>query len=598
MKKALTIVLVLVALTECAFYTIGLAPQLPEKEVADRVVMQVDSFSTLIAGQLLPEAENREPDPQRLRQLFLQSRLAYKKFEWAAEYFNPTITHNVNGPPIPDAELSGFVTQPAGLQVIEGYLYPKYDPGKRRDIVRELKALLFNCTTYKNYYQHAIISNAQVLDAAKLEVFRVLTLGIAGFDAPLAKSGISESACSLRSLSGILAINAAGSSDINLKLKFSKAIGYLEKDTGFDNFNRAIFIRDYGNPLTAAINQVQQTLHLPPMRSRRLFRQNAATLFDAGAFDASAYIANADDTASADKIALGKKLFNDPSLSASGTLSCASCHQPDKAFTDGLVKNKASDGHGMLLRNTPTLLNAAFQPAEFADMRESSLEGQARDVIENKHEMNGSFAQITAMLSNNTVYTGLFAAAYPQTRKAGIGRKEITGALTAYEQTLSVLNSRFDEYMRGKLTAMSDEEVNGFNLFMGRAMCGTCHYMPLFNGTLPPLYNKIDAEVLGVPATADGRQLDSDHGRRAITHAVTDDNAFKISTVRNAARTAPYMHNGVFPTLQDVIDFYDRGGGVGMGLKVPNQTLSSAPLQLSAKEKQELIAFIETLNNG
>jgi cytochrome c peroxidase len=152
--------------------------------------------------------------------------------------------------------------------------------------------------------------------------------------------------------------------------------------------------------------------------------------------------------------------------------------------------------------------------------------------------------------------------------------------------------------MRGKLTAMSDEEVNGFNLFMGRAMCGTCHYMPLFNGTLPPLYNKIDAEVLGVPATADGRQLDSDHGRRAITHAVTDDNAFKISTVRNAARTAPYMHNGVFPTLQDVIDFYDRGGGVGMGLKVPNQTLSSAPLQLSAKEKQELIAFIETLNNG
>jgi cytochrome c peroxidase len=266
----------------------------------------------------------------------------------------------LNGPSVPESLSSGFVVQPTGLQVIEGYLYPRYDPDKRREIVRELKALLFNCNIYRNYYQHASISSSQVWDAAKLEVFRVLTLGIAGFDAPLAKSGLNESAYSLQSLSRILAFYPTDSDDRNLMLRFRKAIFYLETDTAFDSFNRAVFITAYGNPLTAAISQVQQNLNVPKIYSRRLLRPNAATLFDVGAFDAAAYTAYPDDTPTAAKIALGQKLFNDPSLSGSGTMSCASCHQAEKAFTDGLVKNKASDGHGLLLRNTPTLLNAGF----------------------------------------------------------------------------------------------------------------------------------------------------------------------------------------------------------------------------------------------
>jgi cytochrome c peroxidase len=230
-------------------------------------------------------------------------------------------------------------------------------------------------------------------------------------------------------------------------------------------------------------------------------------------------------------------------------------------------------------------------------MRETTLEGQAADVVENKREMNGSLKQIGSLLSKDTVYTRLFATAYPKSKKTGIGRKEITAAIAAYVRTLSILNSRFDDYMRGNRAAMDSEEVNGFNLFMGRARCGTCHYMPLFNGALPPLYTKMDAEVLGVPATPNGSQVDGDHGRNAITHAITDDHAFKISTVRNATQTAPYMHNGVFANLEEVIDFYDKGGGAGMGLNVPNQTLSIEPLRLSAKEKRELIAFIKSLNN-
>jgi len=255
------------------------------------------------------------------------------------------------------------------------------------------------------------------------------------------------------------------------------------------------------------------------------------------------------------------------------------------------------EGQGLLKRNTPTLLNAAFQPAQFYDMRANTLEAQVRDVIESKTEMHGSIKLLSARLSNDTVYRRLFAVAYPESAKSGPGQKEITGAIAAYVRTLSVLNSRFDAYMRGNRSAMDAGEVNGFNLFMGKAKCGACHYMPLFNGALPPSYTKVDAEVLGVPADPKGSRIDDDRGRNGITHATADDHAFKIPAVRNAAQTAPYMHNGVFASLEEVIDFYDVGGGAGMGIKIDNQTLSAEPLRLSAKEKKELIAFIKCLNN-
>ena len=594
MKKTLVICVLLIIAAANSMFTRARRLQGPEKEIAERIVMQIDSFSALLTNQLLPEAQKRETNPQTLRQLFLESRLAYKKFEWAAEYFTATTTQSVNGPPVPEGEPDGTVLPPSGLQVIEADLYPRYDPGKRPEIIRLLKDLISNCAAYRNYYQHANILNWQVWDAAKLEVFRVLALGIAGFDAPLAKSGLNESACCLRSVSQVLGDYPDNS---NLRLTFSKAIHYLETNTGFGNFDRAEFITAYGNPLTAAINQEQRNLNLLQIHNRRLLRQNAATLFDPGAFDASAYSAYPDDTPTANKIALGKKLFYDPSLSGNGARSCASCHQPDKAFSDGMVKNTIIDAPGLLKRNTPTLLNAAFQPALFYDMRVNSLEGQAHDVIESKPEMRGSVKQLSARLSRDTFYSRLFAEAYPQSSMTGIGQKEITGAIAAYVRTLSVLNSRFDAYMRGNRSAMDTDEVHGFNLFMGKAKCGTCHYMPLFNGALPPSYMKIDAEVLGVPAAPKGRLIDDDRGRNGITHATVDDHAFKISTVRNAALTAPYMHNGVFSTLEQLIDFYDLGGGAGMGIKIDNQTLSAEPLKLSVKEKEDLIAFIKCLNN-
>jgi cytochrome c peroxidase len=170
-------------------------------------------------------------------------------------------------------------------------------------------------------------------------------------------------------------------------------------------------------------------------------------------------------------------------------------------------------------------------------------------------------------------------------------------AIGSYVRSLVFLNSRFDEYMRGNRNAMNTAEINGFNLFMGKAKCATCHYMPLFNGAFPPRYMKTEAEVIGVPVSAAKNEIDDDLGRYAIVKVASLKHAFKTPTVRNATRTAPYMHNGVFDSLEQVLDFYNKGGGVGLGMKIDNQTLPFNKLGLTKKETDDIIAFIRTLDS-
>jgi cytochrome c peroxidase len=172
-------------------------------------------------------------------------------------------------------------------------------------------------------------------------------------------------------------------------------------------------------------------------------------------------------------------------------------------------------------------------------------------------------------------------------------------AVASYLRSLTALNSDFDRFMRGEYDAMSPKQIEGFNIFMGKGKCATCHFMPLFNGTVPPMFSETESEVIGIPAKVaqSDAQPDDDYGKReVVTHALFD-RMFKTPTLRNAALTAPYMHNGKYPTLEDVIDFYDRGGGAGIGLKLPNQTLPSEPLNLNDKEKQALISFIHALTD-
>jgi cytochrome c peroxidase len=208
--------------------------------------------------------------------------------------------------------------------------------------------------------------------------------------------------------------------------------------------------------------------------------------------------------------------------------------------------------------------------------------------------MHGDFELAIRQLSVDTAYLKLFGNAY---QGKAVTKDNILSAIAAYIKSLTGLNSRFDAYMRGNNQAMNKEEIEGFNLFTGKAKCASCHFIPLFNGVVPPAFAKTESEVLGVPSTADGKNRDADSGRYRIISVAPYLHAFKTTTVRNTAATAPYMHNGVYKTLEEVIDFYDKGGGIGLGMKVDNQTLSDEPLNLTPKEKQLLIAFIHTLTD-
>lgn len=590
----------LVVVVSYALLSSGEEKATPAKAIAHVLIAQVDDLSFFLKDQFQPAAESNLPNEKQLQQLFLQARLRYKKIEWAAEYFDAATTRAVNGAPVPEVEMgSGQVFEPAGLQIIEGYLFPRYDASKQKDLVKQLKTIQYGCNKYKTYFSNIDILDGQVFDAARLEIFRILTLGIVGFDDPLTQKSMAESAVSLESLKNILKYYA-GNDEQSKKLasQISAAVVYLKAHPGFNSFNRAEFITRYGNPISRSIADLEQHLKIHVIRYNRLLNQDAKTLFDLNAFNVDAYTPNADAVSTSQKIMLGKMLFSDPILSGTRTRSCRSCHQPEKAFTDGLIKNTVIGTKQLLKRNTPTLLNAGLQPAQFYDLRAITLEDQVSNVVDNPDEMHGSMAMAAERLWQNKNYRQLFMKAFPVVNKrAAIDTLEVMNAIGSYVRSLTAMNSRFDAYMLGNNKVMTKDELHGFNLFMGKAKCGTCHYMPLFNGNLPPRFIKMESEVIGVPESATGHVIDDDLGRYNQVQTPSFKHAFKVTTVRNSSRTAPYMHNGVFKTLDEVMDFYNKGGGAGLGIKIDNQTLPLDKLNLSAKESKDIIAFIKSLDS-
>lgn len=169
--------------------------------------------------------------------------------------------------------------------------------------------------------------------------------------------------------------------------------------------------------------------------------------------------------------------------------------------------------------------------------------------------------------------------------------------MSAYVSTLNAFNSKFDRNIRNEENTFTESEINGFNLFMGKALCATCHFLPLTNGSLPPFYKLSEREVLGVPESKNNNKLDNDLGFYWTYQADIHRGAFKTPTLRNISKTAPYMHNGIYNTLEEVMVFYNAGGGKGFGFEIANQTLPSQELNLTQDEMNDLISFMKTLED-
>jgi cytochrome c peroxidase len=274
------------------------------------------------------------------------------------------------------------------------------------------------------------------------------------------------------------------------------------------------------------------------------------------------------------KVALGKRLFEDPELSATGTIACRTCHDPKLAFTDG-----ESTGKGVtakpLVRHTPSLWNVAWSPLLFWDGRASSLEDQVRFPVEHPDEMGSTLDAGVARLSRHDSYVQAFAQAFPQNRQ--ISPDNIAKALAAYERTLVSPPTRFDRWVAGDAAALTPSEVNGFAIFTGKGRCISCHTGFAF--TDHGFYD------IGMPS--------EDAGRGPIVGLPVATHAFKVPTLRELAWTAPYMHDGSLGTLDDVVRVYEMGG-----VERPTRSKDLPDdLRLTDQERADLIAFLESLSS-
>lgn len=529
-------------------------------------------------------------------QAFKKCRLQYKRIAFFMEYFFAEGAMICNGPPVPEAEPGEEFRDPSGLQVIESLLYAPRAYLHKEELINQAGVLTRMLGNFAPFLADIQVSDQELLESLHQELTRIITLYITGYDAPVAKTGIEEAYVSWATIDTLLAPYAAGYPQKHSLYYFLEGgKTYLRQHDRFDSFDRLLFITRYAMPVEKQLSLLMKQAGFEE-DGQSAFSIYAYNLFAPAALRLKMFPHTEDEQDTA-VIRLGKQLFSETALSQDRQRSCATCHSPAARFTDLLPRNKTLDGQSDLHRNTPTLLYAGYQHAQFWDGRAGSLEEQIRDVLRNRQEMNISEDTVIKRLSAYPHYVKAFRSIWKENDSLDFAHA--VGAIAAFVRTLAPFSSPFDRYMQGDRQALSAAEKRGFNLFMGKAACGTCHFAPLFNGLLPPDYTFTEFEVLGT--TADDHferpRPDSDQGRYNLIPLPFNKGAFKTPTVRNAAVTAPYMHNGAFTSLEKVITFYDKGGGAGLGLDIPQQTLSGTPLQLSKQEQSDIISFIKALTD-
>jgi cytochrome c peroxidase len=546
------------------------------------------------------------------QQEFRRARAAYKRIEYLAEYYVSWVARDLNGPNLSRTEYEDPDTPlpPLGFQVVEAALFPEArseDREKTRELIANMRR---SVGLLRRFGADTLSGDSYAFDAMRQEVARITTLGLAGFDASVSGNAILEAASALMGLREGIDFYVPGAPEsarraiLQWQASVDSAVAYLRAHPDFNGFDRLIFIARYANPAAHALVDVQRALGIPVPPSvvgrERAWSTRAASIFDRDAIDPRFFAPRDAPQPTPALIDLGRSLFFDPRMSPSGTRACATCHLPARGFTDGQARPKLLAPHDTKPgRNTPTLINAALQPVLFADERVRFLEDQATDVLGSASEMGGSLSAAAEALRRHPSYPQRFAAAFRVAPDSAVTPQTVRFAIAAYVRSLVGMNSRFDQAVRGDTSVMTSEERLGFNLFMGKAKCGTCHFAPLFNGATPPMLTESEPEVIGVPtrSVTRGAKIDPDPGRWAIRRIAQHLHAFKTPTARNITLTAPYMHNGVFRTLDQVVDFYNRGGGAGIGIDIPHQTLPFDSLSLSRREQRSVVAFLRALTD-
>jgi len=536
-----------------------------------------------------------------------QCRMDYKKIEFFLNYFFESSAFVFNKPAKAEVEEPYMEYQePSGLQVIEALLFGEDPFAHGQTLVEQADLIQTSAADLNSLLYQFEAKDDQLLESVQLELVRVITQNITGYDAPELKSGISESYQSVQAIAEILkpfiekelANTRRSVKTHQLTQTIRSTLAYLKAHPDFDHFDRMEFITGFALPLQEQLNLLIRSAKLE-LNTKSALNYNAKNIFSPDALPAAAFPSAVQPNVA--MLKLGKKLFLEKALSGNMQRSCASCHHPDKYFSDGRTTSLAFDGQSGVKRNAPTLIYAGFQYSQFWDGRVKSLPEQIRAVITNPLEMNGDHEVIIHKIKNNSDYIQDFQNAFPSSnpKEEIVTTKKLADALAAYVMSLAPRNSAFDQYIAGDKQAMTREEITGFNLFMGKGQCGSCHFAPLFNGLIPPFYKLTEYEILGTPSNDDFTKLvkDEDQGRKGFFPISYYEAAFKTPTIRNVEMTAPYMHNGVFKDLEKVVQFYNFGGGAGLHLDLPQQTLSAKPLHLTNQEVYQIVVFMQSLTD-
>jgi cytochrome c peroxidase len=544
----------------------------------------------------------------KMQDYYHKARKHYKHIELFVEACSPIESKfSLNGPLVPksDPEYGSKVFYPNGFQAIEEILFSdeEIDSTKLQSYLRDLT---IEFDKLRIYYSTIQIEDEILLEMLQYELYRITSINLNGYDATITLTGLQETIWCLDGMEVLIKsfsyYNKSNKKVKELQLKIlyqlNKGRYLLKKGEDYHSFNRLQFIRAFVNVINKSLVDHHNATGLPWTNYKKALNLNNAYLFGEESLNMGFFSIYYNTTPNQkEKQELGEKIFFDPILSNDNTISCATCHDPRLVFTDGFPKSIAHNRKDELTRNAPTLLNVAFQQSFFYDGRVYQLEQQVIDVIHNPTEVGGDLIKIAAKLQTNETYKLLFEKAFEGTTDAQITPYAVVVCLSEFERKLISLNSRFDRYLRGDETTMNSREINGYNLFAGKALCGSCHFFPLFNGTVPPIFKDTEFEVLGTPLAADNKTLDRDLGRYEVTKNQIHKFSFKTPTLRNIELTAPYMHNGAYTTLEQVIDFYHKGGGAGLGFNVPNQTLPFDSLLLTPTEKEDIILFLKTLTD-
>lgn len=552
-----------------------------------------------------------DSDVETIKNKINQTRLSLKGADIWLRYLEPLAYKKINGPLPVEWETEVFEKfekpykrEGAGLTL--AYLYLDEDTIVKETLLELVKSAISATQTFKadsitshlNNYHHYFLCN-------RLYLLNLAAIYTTGFECPDTVRVIPELQAMMKATGGVYKVFNESFPQTpfteNYLALYNKAIIYAISQPGeYSHFDHFTFVKDYVNPLFA-MNQ-QMILQYKVVSKSMLdysLNKNATSIFSkdiySGQNPKGIFLRVNDPIALTEIAQLGKMLFYDPLLSGNNQRSCASCHQPTQFFTDTLSSSALHfDSKQSLARNTPSLLNAEYNHLLMLDGKHFTFQHQAKDVITNSDEMGSNDTEVLKKILTCKTYKNSFTGLLKYTpQEKQITLEHITSAITLYYNKFSKYEAPFDDAIN-KGFVLDNDAKEGFNLFMSKAQCATCHFAPQFNGVKPP-YIGSEFEVLGVPLDKEYKSLSNDKGRHGVNPATETLNAFRTGSVRNASRTMPYMHNGVFKSLREVVDFYDGGGGAGRGLKVDNQTLSSDSLHLSENEKQKLLKFMDAL---